>query len=130
MSAASPLAVVEDDPSFNRAVVRYLRATGYEVTSFPSAEEFLTSDTSSFGCLIFDLQLPGISGFELFQRISTSVPQRPAIFISAQDQKDICSELARFPDCVFLHKPFTADELLAAVRAQTTRFRDEFDHFS
>ena len=130
MSAALPLAVVEDDPGFSRAVVRYLRATGYEVSAFPSAEEFLAAQTAAFGCLILDLQLPGISGFELFKQISTSVPHRLAIFISAQDEGEIRTELSRFPGCVFLHKPFAADDLLAAVRAQIDRFRNAIDTLS
>ena len=113
-----PIAFVEDDPSFSRAVARFLRVSGYEVQTFASAEEFLDSPPESYGCLIFDFQLPGISGLDLFHQLTASAPDRTAIFISAQDEDDVREKVSRIPGCAFLRKPFVAAELLEAVVAQ------------
>ena len=118
MTAHLPIAFVEDDPSFSRAVARFLRVSGYEVRTFLSAEEFLDSPPEPYGCLIFDFQLPGITGLELFQKLSASAPDRSAIFISAQDEGDVREKVSQIPGCSFLRKPFVITELLEAVLAQ------------
>ena len=121
MPANLPIAFVEDDPSFSRAVARFLRVSGHEVRTFGSAEEFLGSPPDSYGCLIFDYQLPGISGLELFQQLSATGPQPSAIFISAQDEGDIREKVSQIPGCAFLRKPFVITELQEAVMAQLSK---------
>jgi FixJ family two-component response regulator len=116
-----PVALVEDDPSFSRAVARFLRVSGFEVRAFFSAEEFLVSLPESYGCLIFDYQLPGLTGLELFHHLSASAPDRTAIFISAQDEGDIREKVSQLPGCAFLRKPFVVADLLEAVVAQFRR---------
>ena len=123
MPANLPIAFVEDDPSFSRAVARFLSVSGYEVRTFASAEEFLDTPPESYGCLIFDYQLPGISGLELFQQLLATGPQHSAIFISAQDEGDIREKVAEIPGCAFLRKPFVVAELLKAVRVQLNNHR-------
>ncbi|MGB6222012.1 response regulator transcription factor [Haloferula sp.] len=118
MSAPLPIAFVEDDPSFSRAVTRFLSVSGHEVRTFSSAEEFLGSPPASYGCLILDYQLPGITGLELFHQLAASAPERTAIFISAQDEGDLREKVAQIPGCAFLRKPFVVAELLEAVLAQ------------
>ena len=65
------VAVVDDDESICRSFGRLLRAAGLQPVSYNSAESFL-ADTkhSQFGCLVLDIQLGGISGIELAQRLS------------------------------------------------------------
>lgn len=118
MTANLPIALVEDDPSFSRAVARFLRVSGHEVRSFASAEEFLESTSERFSCLILDFQLPGLTGLELFQQLSASGPQPSAIFISAQDEGELREKVAELPGCTLLRKPFVITELLEAVLAQ------------
>ena len=64
--------VVDDDVSFLTAVTRLLRAGGYEVKTFTSAARFLQSPPpgDSPGCLIVDLQMPGLSGLELQEALA------------------------------------------------------------
>ena len=121
MSAYLPIAFVEDDPSFSRAVARFLRVSGYDVRTFASAEEFLDALPESYGCLILDYQLPGITGLDLFHQLTVSAPGRTAIIISAQDEGDVREKVSRIPGCAFLRKPFVVAELLAAVVAQFSR---------
>ena len=67
------IAIVEDDASLRRALERLLRASGFEAHTFASAEEFLGSAVpESHACLILDIRLPGMSGFELFDHLTAS----------------------------------------------------------
>jgi FixJ family two-component response regulator len=73
--AKQTIAIVDDDMRFNRALERLLRAAGFETNAFGSAEEFLAHHTpQSHACLILDVHLPGMSGFELFDRLSAFDP--------------------------------------------------------
>ena len=112
------IAIVEDDASFRRAVERLLRVSGFEVETFASAEEFLGSAApESHACLILDLQLPGMSGFELFDHLTASGQPRPAVFITAQDGDSLRERASRLPKNVYLRKPFVGAVLLQAVRS-------------
>jgi FixJ family two-component response regulator len=114
--------IVEDDASFRRALERLLRASGFEACTFASAEDFLRSSApKSRGCLIIDLHLPGMSGFELFDHLAASAPPRPAIFMTAQDQDSLRERASRIPGSVYLRKPFAGSVLLEAVRSLLKR---------
>jgi FixJ family two-component response regulator len=112
------IAIVEDDASLRRALERLLRASGFEAHTFASAEEFLGSATpESHACLILDIRLPGMSGFELFDHFAASAYPRPAIFITAQDEDRVQQQASRIPNSVYLRKPVLAAVLLEAIRS-------------
>lgn len=114
-----PIALVEDDASFRRAISRLLRAEGFEVQTYASAEEFLAQvSPENWFCLILDIQLPGISGIELLSHLSSLGPARPAIFVTAQDSEEIRSLVSRTPGCALLLKPVSGTELVAAIQRQ------------
>ena len=114
--------IVEDDASFRHALEQLLRAYGFETLAFASAEEFLRSSApESPGCLIIDLHLPGMSGFELFDHLTAFAPPRPAIFMTAQDQDSLRERASRIPGSVYLRKPFVGSALLEAVRSLVKR---------
>jgi FixJ family two-component response regulator len=114
--------IVEDDASFRHALERLLRASGFEVLTFASAEEFLQNSVPELRrCLIIDLHLPGMSGFELFDRLAASAPPRPTIFMTAQDQDSLRERASRIPDSVYLRKPFVGSALLEAVHSLLKR---------
>jgi FixJ family two-component response regulator len=123
MSASkSTIAIVEDDASFRRALERLLCASGFEVHTFASAEEFLGSAVpESHACLILDIRLPGMSGFELFDHLTASAHPRPAIFITAQDEDSMQQRVSRIPNSVYLRKPVVGAVLLEAVRSLLSR---------
>ena len=115
------IAIVEDDASFSRALERLLRVSGFEVQTFASAEEFLESAApESPACLILDVQLPGMSGFELFDHLTASGQPRRAIFMTAHDGDNLRERASRLPDNVYLRKPFVGAVLLEAVRSMLT----------
>jgi len=112
------IAIVEDDASLRRALERLLCASGFEAHTFASAEEFLGSAApQSHACLILDIRLPGMSGFELFDHLTASGHPRPAIFITAQDEDRVRQQASRIPNSVYLRKPVVGAVLLGAVRS-------------
>lgn len=114
----STIAIVEDDASFRRAVGRLLRVSGFEADTFASAEDFLNSALAeSHACLILDLDLPGMSGFELVDHLSGAAPPRPVIFITAQDQDSLQERTSLIPNSAYLRKRFVGGVLLEAVRS-------------
>jgi FixJ family two-component response regulator len=116
------IAIVEDDASFNRALQRLLNASGFATQAFASAEEFLASaKPNSHACVILDIHLPGISGFELFDRLSADHGPPPVIFITAEDVETVRQEASRISGKICLRKPLVAHELLGAVHEQLRR---------
>jgi FixJ family two-component response regulator len=112
------IAIVEDDASLRRALERLLCASGFDAHAFASAEEFLGSAGPELhACLILDIRLPGMSGFELFDHLTASAQPRPAIFVTAQDEDYVRKQASRIPNSVFLRKPVVGAVLLEAIRS-------------
>ena len=113
------IAVVDDDISVRESLQSLIRSVGMDVKVFASAEEFLSSvNGSKIDCLILDVRLPGMSGFELQRHLVASRRKVPVIFMTAHGYdergKSECS-----PDwtVAYLTKPFSEEELLDAVHA-------------
>jgi FixJ family two-component response regulator len=116
------VAVVDDDPAIRKAIARLLACVGVGVRAYASAEDFLEAFPSErFDCAIIDLQLPGISGFELRSRMVDDAIELPVIFVSAFDDRIVESRAAHLGAIAFLHKPFDGGALIAAVEAATGR---------
>jgi FixJ family two-component response regulator len=125
-ASTQTIAIVEDDASFSRALERLLKASGFATRTFLSAEEFLVSDAlESLACLILDIHLPGISGFELFDRLSAFHVHPPVIFITATDEKAVRDRASWISGNVCLGKPLVGSALIGAVRAQLGRSAGE-----
>jgi FixJ family two-component response regulator len=113
---ANTVYVVEDDTSLCNAVRRLLRSAQYRVLTFASAEEFYRSDIkSSSGCLLLDIRLPGISGFELQERLIASGVRMPVIFITGQDRAGMEEHAMRLGASAYLRKPVDEETLLGAI---------------
>ena len=87
------VAVVDDDESVCRSFGRLLRTAGFQPVTYLSAEAFL-EDTKRprFDCLVLDIQLEGISGLELKQRLAAVSDRTPVIFITAHDSPEVKAE--------------------------------------
>jgi len=108
--------VVEDDTSLCNAVRRLLRSAQYRVVTFSSAEEFYRSDfKSSPGCLLLDIRLPGINGFDLQEQLIASGVQMPVIFITGQDRAGMEERAMRLGASAYLRKPVDEETLLGAI---------------
>jgi FixJ family two-component response regulator len=116
----STVYIVEDDMSLRNAVRRLLKSAHYRVLTFASAEEFRQSDfKSSPGCLLLDIRLPGISGFELREELLASGAQMPVIFITGQDRAGMEERAMRLGASAYLRKPVDEETLLGAIRLAT-----------
>ena len=114
------IAIVEDDVGFNKALERLLSTYGFATRAFLSGEDFLESTAHELpACVILDIHLPGISGFELFDRLSATDPRPAVIFITAEEGE--AERASRISGNVCLRKPLIGTELLKAVNAQLTR---------
>ena len=78
------IAVVDDDSSVREAMVSLVKSLGYDVVAFDSAEDFLTFvSRGDVGCLIADVQMPGMSGLDLHSRLVADGERTPTILITA-----------------------------------------------
>ena len=99
-----------------------MESAGYAVDSFDSAEQFLASGSArNAACLIVDVQLPGISGLELQDRLAGDHHRVPIIFVSAQGTQANREKAMRQGAAGFLAKPVRREELLIAIRAAIQR---------
>lgn len=113
---AKTIVVVEDDVSMGQAIERILRAGGFAATVFTCAESALESGAlAAASCLILDIHLPGMSGFELYRRLSLSDRVPSVIFITAHDDPSIREQAERMGSESYLAKPFSGRALLDAV---------------
>jgi FixJ family two-component response regulator len=111
------IAVVDDDASVRTALARLLRAESIAVATFATAKEFLAGiDANLPACLVLDVHLETMSGFELQEHLAVTNPELPLIFITGHDEIS-SAELARRagPDG-YLRKPFDSDTFLNMVR--------------
>lgn len=113
----SQIAIVDDDLAMRQAVGRLCGAAALPSRCFSSAEEFLTSDALEVaGFLILDVQLPGLSGFELHEDLMKRGIRLPVVFITGQDQPLSREKARKAGAAAYLTKPFPAAELISAIR--------------
>jgi FixJ family two-component response regulator len=112
------VAVVDDDESVRKAVHGVLRSVGLKVQAFSSAAELLESGKQEqTGCLITDVQMPGMTGLELQARLAKDEYRIPIIFITAFGNARMWAQAMRAGAFEFLGKPFNDEVLLESVRA-------------
>ncbi len=117
MPESSPLrvAIVDDDPSYGRAVARLLRASRMEARTFASAEEYLDcGGDGSTDCLLLDVQLGGMSGFDLQRQLASAGSRTAVVFISGQSEG--AATRAAEAGCRFVRKSDPGEVLLDAIR--------------
>ena len=108
--------IVDDDASVRNAVRRLLTSAQYRVLTYASAEEFQKVDFKrSPGCLILDIRLPGISGFELQEELIAAGVRMPVIFITGHDRAGMEERAMRLGATAYLRKPFDDEALLGAI---------------
>jgi len=110
------VAIVDDDESIRRSLARVFRINGISARTFASAEDFLSfcSDDEP-RCLVLDVQLGGMSGFELKDRLYANGRTAPIIFITALDEIPSGELQGRSGSHGYLRKPFETTALLALV---------------
>ncbi len=108
--------IIDDDASVRTALARALRGDGISVETFGSAEEYLfRAAEGEPECLVLDIQLGELSGFDLHRLLAARGTTVPVIFISAHDDLLLQRECVR-ESCGYLHKPFDTGDLIALLR--------------
>jgi len=111
------IGVVDDDASILRALRRLLAAAGFDVHTFGSGEELLAANSlDTIDCLVLDIQLAGLSGFDVRERLAESRFALPIVFITAHDDAATRERAQQVPSSQYLRKPFDEQDLLLAIR--------------
>jgi FixJ family two-component response regulator len=111
------ISVVDDDESMREATKALIDAMGLSVEEFSSAEAFLNSGRSqAFDCLILDIRMPGLSGFELQRRLAADDCAVPIVFMTAHYGEEVRTKAIGAGAVDVLSKPFTEQELFNAIR--------------
>lgn len=109
--------VVDDDDSVRKALGRLLRAAGLNFESFPSGESFLASlGQDARGCVVMDIQMPGLTGHDVQERLRDRRQNIPVIALSAQDDEEARHRARELGAVAFFRKPVDDQALLDAIQ--------------
>jgi FixJ family two-component response regulator len=112
------IAVVEDDESFRMALVVSLTSLGYGARGFASAEQFIAEDGDrSCDCVITDIHMPTMSGFDLKQLLTSRGSTKPVIMITAQAEPALETRAMAYGAICLLRKPFDDDVLIDVIES-------------
>jgi FixJ family two-component response regulator len=127
MSPEQPLVrVVDDDESVRRSVGELLRSVGFSVAAYSSAQDFLARDPPGApGCLVLDVQLPGLTGLDLQRELLGTERALPIVFLTGLGDIPMSVRAIKSGAVEFLTKPFDTRSLLEAVRHAIERDRQE-----
>ena len=119
--------VVDDDASVRRSTERLVRSLGFSIQAFASAREFLDgARVDRPGCLVLDVQMPGLSGLDLQKELAERGVPIPIIFLTAHGDIPMTVRAMKGGAAEFLTKPVKSRDLLAAI--QTAIERDRVAH--
>jgi DNA-binding NtrC family response regulator len=109
--------VVDDDVSAREGVARLIRSAGFVAKTFESGEQFLAIPRPHVpSCLILDVNLPGLNGLDLQEKLARSHPPVPIVFLTGHGDIPMTVRAVKAGAANFLTKPVDADALLDAVR--------------
>jgi len=127
---ATPIVfIVDDDVSVRESLEPLIRKVGWQPETFASAQEFLDRPRSLVAsCLVHDMQLPGLNGFELQKRIAVERADMPIIFITGYGDVPKSVQAMKAGAVEFLTKPVSQEVLLGAIRQALERSRAALGH--
>ena len=112
------ISIVDDDPHFRDSVKRLMKSVGYVASAFASAIEFLKSPhLDQTRCLITDINMPGMSGVELYRRLIETGRAIPTILVTAYPDDSVRDRALREGVFCYLRKPFRESVLIGCVRS-------------
>jgi FixJ family two-component response regulator len=122
MNSPATVYVVDDDSSYLTAIGRLLRAAGFKVQAFPSSKDFLAQiSADACGCLVADLQMPGLNGLELQEALASSSRPLPVVFLTGHADIPSTVRAMRQGAVDFLEKRSPDQQLIAAVNRALER---------
>ena len=122
LSEQALVSIVDDDRSFRDSMRRLLKSWGYSVAAFPSAAEFLASPKlAATTCLVADVQMPAMTGDELYMHLIRSGRAIPTILVTAYPDDGIEKRMLRLGVECYLRKPLDAADLIGCLRSAFAR---------
>ncbi len=114
--------VVDDDAPLRRALQRLLRSVGFTVETFGSAEDYLAVERERApDCLVLDIRLGVLTGFDLHDRVRASGLSIPAVFITGHDDAATRERAQRLGAAGYVRKPFDESDLISAIERALAR---------
>jgi FixJ family two-component response regulator len=112
------ISIVDDDESVREATKGLMNSLGLSAQTFACAEDFLTSNRlQGTACLIADVQMPGMSGFDLYRQLVANGKSIPTILITAYPDDNMRTRALSAGVIAYLIKPFSEDDLLGCLRS-------------
>ena len=123
------IAVVDDEEPVCRALMRLLRAAGFDVTSFTCGAQFLASLQQQQAqqkpdCVIVDIHMPQVSGFDVLAAVSCMQPPIPVIAMTGRHRDETRQAMLAAGAVAYLPKPIDEPALLEALKAAISRNGD------
>jgi FixJ family two-component response regulator len=116
------IAVVDDDEDVREATRGLMRSLGFAVEAFPSGEDFLRSvNLDRTACLVADINMPGMTGLELHQKVSALTKSIPTILITAHPSDNSRKRALEAGVVRYLTKPVSEEELLSSINLALAR---------
>src|SRR3984893_8121080 len=121
--------VVDDDPSIREAIKSLISLVGLRVETFGTAQEFLRNERPDLpGCVVLDVELPGLSGLDLQRELAAHGIKLPIIFITGYGDIPMSVSAMKAGALEFLTKPFRDQDLLDAIQQALERDRTARRH--
>jgi FixJ family two-component response regulator len=115
------IAIVDDDESVCRALKRLVRSLGMEADTFASGQEFMdlieAIPSHQIDCVVLDVQMPGLNGLDVQERLQSGGSRLPIIFITAHDEVNVRERALAAGAVAFVRKPFNDELLIKTLRA-------------
>ncbi len=116
--------IVDDDAAVRDSIRALVGLLGFDVGTFASAEEFLSSyDPMRPGCLVLDMKMPGMNGLELQERLAAQAAEIPVIVVTGHADVPMSSRSFRLGAWDFIEKPFDGRELLERITSAVATSR-------
>jgi FixJ family two-component response regulator len=116
------IAIVDDDKSLRDATECLMRSAGFSAGTFSCGADFLSSpDLSRTACLVTDLNMPGMSGFDLHRRLQSLGRSIPTVLITGQPNESVRTQALSLGIICYLPKPFHDDDLIDTIRSALAR---------
>jgi two-component system response regulator FixJ len=117
--------VIDDDSSVLKSLARLLRSLGFDAETFASAEPFLArKHYDGVGCIVLDVQMPGLNGMDLQDALNKADYSMPIIFITGHGNIPMSVQAMKRGAVDFLPKPFDDEDLVQAVKKAVEKDRE------
>jgi len=122
MTSSPPVVgVLDDEPEMRKALRRLLTGRGYRVQEYACGNDLLEGvATRDLDCLLLDLHMPGMNGFEVLQSLRSHGAHPPVIVITAHDKPGTADRVRSLGASAYLRKPVDREELFSAIDTVTT----------